>query len=149
MTRNSVHRATAAIVAALAAFAMGCANGEFRFNDPVGREKALEEVQRRYTNLVRWNEFDAAAKFVHPEAREEFLSIAPGEDLRFTDYEIKPIELDEELANASIQVTYLAYRRNSPYEYKVVETQNWEREGVSWSVRSSFDGLNRAAGTPE
>jgi hypothetical protein len=152
MTRRPVQRFTTTAVTMLAAIAvtgLGCANGEFRFNDPIGREKALEAVQKEYTSLVRWNEFDQAAQFVHPDARAEFLAEAPGEDLRFTDAETKPIEIDEELASANVQVTYLAYNRHSPYEYKVEEDQAWEREGTTWSVRPTFDGLRKAAGKPE
>jgi hypothetical protein len=128
---------------------LGCAYGEIRWKDPLGRKKALEESQKRYTDLVRWSAFDKAVRYVDPEVREEFLDIAPSfEQLRFSDYEIVPIEIDQETGEATVEVTYHAYSMASAYEVAIVETQHWSRDDFtnSWRVRPSFEGLEPYAG---
>ena len=64
---------------------MGCAS---TLADPTGRQTALENAQRRYTQLVRWGEIKRASVYVEPDLREEFLSYEPFfEQIRFTDTE--------------------------------------------------------------
>ena len=122
---------------------LGCAFGEMRWSDPLDRELSLEDAQHRYTVLMRWSHFEKAANYVHPDVRDEFIASAPAfRDLRFTEYESDPVELDEARASATIEVTYYVYTPTSPMETSVTETQEWTREsGNNWFVKSSFSGL--------
>lgn len=132
----------------LSAFALlgslGCAFGEIYWSDPLKREYSLQEVQKRYTDLVRFSQFDQASQFVDSEVRKDFVANAPDwKEIRFTDYESEPIDIDEETGRAIIKVTYTAYRSNSPIEEELVETQEWFRVNVmnSWQVRPTFEGM--------
>ena len=127
----------------------GCYFGEVYLDDPFGREYALSEVQLRYTSLVRWSAFGKAARYVDPEAREEFIALAPPlKKFRFTDYDSEPVEIDEEHDEATVHVTYMGYSTASPFEVEVRETQHWKRSGMgnNWQVTPEFEGLEEATG---
>ena len=128
------------IVRCLAALALlagaGCAS---TFADPTGRLTALENAQRRYTQLVRWGEIRRASAYVEPDLREEFLSYEPlFKQIRFTDTEADEVTLDPSEETASVEVTYHAYSLSTFQEKQIVETQQWTRhDGVknNWLVR--------------
>jgi hypothetical protein len=129
---------------AIAQLALGCSFGEINWHDPLKRQFSLAETQRQYTQYVRWSAFDKASRYVDAEARDEFMTWAPSiRDLRFTDYEMNPIEIDEATGEATIEVTYYAYRLNSPIETSVKEVQQWRRQDKtnSWMVTSAFSDL--------
>ena len=46
------------------------------FSDPMGREDALTNAQRRYTQHVRWGNLEAASAYVDPDVRTAFLGQA-------------------------------------------------------------------------
>lgn len=125
--------------------AIGCAFGEIRLDDPFQRKYSLEEATKRYSDYVRWSDFNRASQFVDPEFRDDFLRNAPAfQEVRFTDYKTDPVELDEEKVVATIVVRYFAYRLSNPIEIEIRETQEWERQSGglnSWFVRSTFEGL--------
>jgi hypothetical protein len=130
--------------------ALGCAFGEFRWNDPLKRQFTLEDIQKQYTDYVRWNAFGKASVFVDPEVREAYLAGAPKiDELRFTDYESAPVTLDEEMGEATVEVTYSAYRPHSPIEIEVTEVQRWRRHGKGnyWLVRPTFSGPSQLLGS--
>ena len=126
-----------------------CYFGEVYVNDPFGREYSLTEIQLRYTSLVRWSSFHKAARYVAPEAREDFVALAPPmKQFRFTDFESGPVDVDEETGEATVQVTYQGYNTTSPFEVEVHETQHWKRSGIgnNWQVTPKFDDLEKAVG---
>lgn len=136
------------IAVAIATSALGCAFGEFRPGDPFDREWSLEQAQHRYTTLVRFGDFDRARDFVAEDERDQFMVRMKALDgARFTEYDSEPIELDEEMDTAKIKVTYTVYTPAIPFEFEVVETQLWSRDGISnnWRVRTLFDGLQNLA----
>jgi len=136
------------IVFAIAMSALGCAFGEFRPNDPFDREWSLEQAQHRYTTLVRFGDFDRASEFVAEDEREAFMDRMDAlDDARFTDYDSDPVELDEEMETATIEVVYTIYTPSIPFEFEVTETQVWSRDGLSnnWRVRTLFEGLQNLA----
>ena len=133
---------------ALPVFMTACANGEFRPKDPWDRQLTLEEKHKDYTDYVRWSKFDEAAAFVASDERTAFRRAMPDfAEMRFTDWDAAPWELDEELRETEIKVTYKGYSLSSPIEVKIIEIQKWSREGKrnAWSVRSSFAGIDRLA----
>jgi hypothetical protein len=112
--------------------------------DPMGRKAALSRAQREYTKLLRWSDVKAAARFVHPEMREQFLSYADEFDgIRVTDFEIDEVSFGEREATATVCVTYHAYSMASMLEKEIEETQEWERleNGNQWVVRPELEGL--------
>ena len=142
--------ATASFLAlAPVALSTGCSFGEVYLHDPLLREAALAEIQLHYSSLIRWSAFYKAAKYVDPDAREDFLALLPPlDEFRFTDFESEPIDIDEVTGEATIHVTYKGYSVRSPYEISVVETQQWKRQsaGNTWKVTSEFQGLGETAG---
>ena len=127
---------------------LGCAFGEFRPGDPFQREYSLEEAQKAYSDSIRWGRFEDASAFFDPESRKDFLAVLPQlKAVRFSDWEAKHWELDEELRETTIEVTYKAHSSLMPIETEVFETQKWTRtgRGNAWSLRSSFRDLDRLA----
>ncbi len=121
---------------------VGCAS---TFADPTGRLTALENAQRRYTQLVRWGEIRRASAYVEPDLREEFLSYEPFfEQIRFTDTETEEVNLDPSQDTASIEVTYHAYSLATFQEKRIFETQEWTRyDGIqnNWLVRPEIEEI--------
>jgi len=94
--------------------------------------------------MIRWGQWNKATAFVAGDAVESFRArLSQLEELRFTDYQLGHVELDED-GTSTVEVTYTAYRASSPYEIEIHETQHWSRgDGVGndWRVRSEFRGL--------
>ena len=133
---------------ALASAGLGCAFGEIYWGDPLKRQYSLEIAQQRYTQLVRWSEFKKAAAFVDPAQRDRYIQEAPSlRQLRFTEFESGPVDIDEESGTATVDVTYYAYQPSSPIEVPIREKQEWFRTNISnnWRVRPSFEGLEDLA----
>jgi hypothetical protein len=104
--------------------------------DPLGREDALQEAQKKYTELIRWGDVQRAGMYVDPELRESFLELADSmADLRFTDFEIGEIDFDHD--TATVSVTYRGYRVSEFVERSASEVQQWHRDGLKndWLVR--------------
>ena len=120
--------------------AVGCA----AFDDPMGRERALEGAQLRYTQHVRWGELDAASDFVDPALRKEFLAFGPAfEAIRITEYDIGRIEYAEDRESATVHVTYHGYSLANAQERRIQEQQRWVRPGSgnTWWVQPKLAGL--------
>jgi hypothetical protein len=119
--------------------------------DPMGRKAALHNSQREYTKLVRWGDIEGAARYVHPEAREKFLSLAPAfAGIRVSDFDMGEISFGPGEASASARVTYRAYSLSTFIEKEIRETQQWERlgRGNEWVVRPELQGIvDQVAGT--
>ncbi len=98
----------------------------FSPTDPLGRQEALEEAQRKYTDLVRWGDLDRAELFVEPEERPAFQQAARElTNLRITDHEIGEIEYGEDIA--FVTVTYKGYAISHLVEHTSLERQEWVR----------------------
>jgi len=130
-------RALAAAAGLLAG--LGCVG----FHDPMGREEALTNAQRHYTQNVRWGDLDAASAYVDPEVRDDFLGQARAfEAIRITEYDIGRIDFGEDGRTATVHVTYHAYSLASVAERRIEEVQHWTRQGGnSWVVRPELAGL--------
>ena len=108
----------------------------------MGRQNALEQAQRDYTQRIRWGELKRASHYVDPEMRDEFLAQREiFESLRVTDFEIGEIEFGESEDFAEVVVTYRAYSLATLIERPIKEKQEWHREpGLSntWLVTSEL-----------
>ena len=118
---------------------LGCANS-IRM-----KESALEDSQRKYTELVRWGEIESASAYVDPEMSEAFIDAAAHfKDIRFTDFESGPLQFGEESETATVSVVYHAYSTRTLVEKRFVEHQLWYREVDSeniWRVRPNLDSV--------
>jgi hypothetical protein len=138
-----------ALALAVGALTSACSFGEVYLHDPFLREVSLAEIQLKYSSLVRWSSFHKAAKYVDPDARDDFLALLPPlEEFRFSDYDSEPITIDEVTGEATIHVTYRGYSVRSPFEVTVKETQYWKRHSIrnDWYVTPEFEGLEKATG---
>jgi hypothetical protein len=131
-----------ALVAALAlAPSMGCA----ALSDPLNRGGDFRDTQQRFTQYVRWGDFNRASEFVHPEQREQFLALAPElSEIRFTDYEIRDVQIGEGVRQATADVRYTGYRLSGLIERHVDVRQEWERDPSGWRVRMDLDRIRQA-----
>jgi len=110
----------------------------------------LEDSVRTYTKLVRWGELERASLFVDESVREEFLALAPRlERLRFTDYDLGPVDQGGPENEARVTVVYRFYDVATLVEHQVEERQVWSSSGRrQWSVQPDLSGFRRAVGAP-
>lgn len=133
-------------VRALPAFALlatlGCAGSLLDFN---AQDKALEEAQQRYTELVRWGEIEGASAYVDPAISADFLVAADRlRDVRFTDFENGQLHFGDDSNTATVDVVYRAYSVKTLVEKRFREHQVWYREasaGNDWRVRPDLDAI--------
>lgn len=111
--------------------------------DPLGHRDALEDAQKRYTDLIRWRDAERAAIFVDPEMRKDFLEQAGElENLEISDYELGDLEFGDGDETATIDVTYRGYSLSHLVERKIRVTQEWHRdEGNTWLVRPDLEDV--------
>ena len=143
-------RALAALLLLSFMGALGCADGKVWWNDPKKREWSLIELQKAYTDYVRFGAFDKASQFVDPAMVEDYVKSFPDPELlRFTDYEVTPVVFEdpEQRERATSTVTYQAYRTDTLVITTIVEEQEWYRvdQWNTWMVRPRFQGLQSLA----
>ena len=120
---------------------LGCANSIHM------KQSALEDSQRKYTELVRWGEIESASVYVDPEMSEAFIDAAAHfKDIRFTNFESGPLQFGEESETATVSVVYHAYSTRTLVEKRFVEHQKWYRDVDSenvWRVRPNLDSVSK------
>jgi hypothetical protein len=120
-----------ALSSAVAFAALGCAT----FTD---QGAMFKETQRRYTNLMRFTDFDKARAFVAVDVKDDFRKTTEAlRDIRFTDYAIEEIETDGK--TGTVTVEYSGYRASSPIVVTLQEEQLWELAGNTWIVRPTLE----------
>jgi hypothetical protein len=121
---------------------LGCAGTAFDFSD---KAYALEEAQRRYTELVRWGEIERASAYVDPALAADFLVTAERfQDIRFTDFENGRLQFGEDSDTATVDVVYHAHSTRTLVDKKFREHQEWYREasaGNGWRVRPDLAAI--------
>lgn len=138
-----MRRATTIVLAGLLlSSTSGCAMLELaETRDFLGTKSHFADVQRKYTRLVRWNEFVAASASVASEDRSAYLASLRGlGEIRFTDYEAEPPVFDELAENATVRVRYFAYRADTATAVTLVEEQRWKRDAVTGDWQVDHDG---------
>ena len=144
MTRRDPRFPARALAGALllAGVAFGCATTQEL------RETDFTEIQKHYTKLVRWAQFDRAREFVDPEAVGAFETQAQSFGrVHFTDYAIRGVEFSPDGATATVRVTYYAFERTALVAFAYDEQQEWSRpDGRAWRVRSTFARRDMAPG---
>jgi len=127
------------LAAGLLATLSGCAS-----IDPLGRRSDFDDIQRNFTQYIRWGKFKEASQLLEPELRSDFLDLAPQlSDLRFTDFEILDVDLDQKtLAKATVEVRFEGYNLSSPVQKSVTLKQTWKKdESGAWRVALDLDKL--------
>jgi len=123
--------------------AMGCVN----WADPMGRESDFVQVQKHFTQYVRWGKVRQAAEFVVPEQRKEFMELGHDlTDIRFTDWETLSIDFTGETARAEVQLR--GYRLSAPVERIVPLSQSWSKaeDTGAWQVELELAALREGLG---
>ncbi len=121
---------------------LGCASNLFGDSD---KQIALEDAQRRYTELVRWGEIEGASAYVDPAVATDYLNIAERfRDIRFSDFETGALQFGEGSNTATVDVVYHAYSIRTLVEKRIREHQEWYREASAanaWRVRPNLDAI--------
>jgi hypothetical protein len=117
--------------------------------DPLGRQEALEDAQRRYTDFVRWGDLGRASRYLEPEARAAFLqNVAQLEHIRVTDFDVEDLEYDGE-DEVHLIVTYYGFSLRTAVEGRFREHQHWTRNpGLKsrWTVKTDLDQVLASVG---
>jgi len=150
MTGSTLRIATTLLGLCVLMSQLGCAFGEVYWDDPLKREYSLSEIQKQYTNYVRFGNYKAAARFVDPDQQDQFYELFPHANaMVFTDYETGPIRFEDvdTREKATIVVHYSGYYSSSLVVVDIVETQEWYRPNKTnnWKVRPNFEGLRKIA----
>jgi hypothetical protein len=149
-SRNHLARvwglAPALVLALCLAGALGC-NTLMAFD----RSNNFEEAQGYFTQYVRFGQIAHASRYVAADQREAFLAIEPElTSLRFTDYDIIAIKVDDDARAATVDVRWTGYMQQQMVERTVDVTQKWvldDDEG--WQVHLELDKIQRVlAGKP-
>jgi hypothetical protein len=117
------------------------------------RRGKFEDTQERFTQCIRWGNFEEASQYLDPGLRARFMAFSPElSDLRFSDYEITRVDIGEELLTASVEVRFTGYRLSMPVERTVNLVEEWTRDeetGV-WTVKLDIEKLHNSLvrGTP-
>jgi len=115
--------------------------------DPMGHEDDFRDLQKRFTQYVRWGKIHEASVFVVEDQRDEFLALAPElTDIRFTDWEVT--KLDYGSQSAHVDVMLRGYRLSQPVERVVHLAQQWDKaEDKGWQVRLELAELKSGLGS--
>ena len=128
---------------------LGCAAASLDFS---GKAYALQEAQRRYTELVRWGEIERASAYVDPALTADFLITAERfQGIRFTDFESGPLQFGEGSDTATVDVVYRAYSTRTLVDKKFIEHQQWYREASAdngWRVRPNLAAIAKELSGP-
>ncbi len=121
---------------------LGCASSLFGDS---GKESALEDAQRKYTELVRWGEIDRASFYVDPSMANDYRDAAKRfEDLHFTNFESGALQFGEGSNTATVHVVYHVYSTKTLVEKTIRERQEWYREASAadgWRVRPNLAAI--------
>ena len=114
--------------------------------DVFGESDAFEETQRKFSQLVRWGQMDAASRFVIEDQRKDFLALGPElSNMQFSDYEILFVDLSDDFQEATVDVRFEAFHRASLVQRNVSMTQEWTRdEAGEWQVTLDMERLRTA-----
>ena len=123
----------------------GCFMWNYGRFDPMAHGDAFDESRKRFTRMIRWGQIERAGQYVVEEEREAFFEAASVlRGVRFTDYEVLSVDIDDDFESATVEVMFRGYQVSSPIEKSVAVTQEWARstEGNGWEVRPEIEELS-------
>lgn len=117
------------------------------------RADDFELARERFTQYVRFGDISRASAYVDPEQRDEFMSLEPElSDVRFTEYEVVAVDLDDEARSARVDLRFSGYIMPEMVERNVDLVQEWARDDESgeWLVKLEIAKIRRvlAGGQP-
>jgi hypothetical protein len=143
-----MRHALAALLLAATTVAPGCWFVSYGKIDPLSSGAAFDDAQRRFTQLVRWGQWEKASEMVAPDSRSRFAEVMKSlSDVRFTDWEIVQLEMGEGFHTAHVVVRVAGYRESTLTHHEARMAQEWERkDGISshWIVRPALDEVQGA-----
>ena len=106
---------------------------------------SFDETTRLYGRLLRWREFEGAANMIrHQDESSVEINVDDYKDLRVTDYEIKRVEMGEDLKTAVVDVDISYYFETTNAVNTIRDTQNWWylEEAEKWYLDDDFPAFN-------
>jgi len=116
---------------------------------PMDKKGTFKEIQAEYTANIRYGMYEKALPYVEPELRESFKAMRKQyEEIRFIDYVIERIEMNEAKTEATAVVRYEGYWLSSPFQQDIEVVQKWRRTppSQSWFVTPELDSLVASGG---
>jgi len=111
------------------------------------RVSSLDDTMRQYSKLVRWAEYEAAAKHIVFRDREpEVLDNAALRDIRVTKYSEIDRTINEEATEATIRVRIEFYDEDSAVIRTISDTQTWwyDEESKRWFLDDELPDFSQA-----
>jgi hypothetical protein len=108
------------------------------------RPEHVQEVVRRFTNDIRFRQFDSAVGFVEPDLRPQFRAATDQlQTIRFTGVTVEQVELDADARSAVATVRWRGHWLQSPFERELRTTQRWRRDAErhTWYVTPELEAL--------
>jgi hypothetical protein len=112
--------------------------------DPIDLATQFKLSQEKFTNHVRWGQFDEASEFVETELRNEYrLMVREFSEIRLTDSITHSLEIDRLRASGTAVVEYSGYWLARPQPYQIEVVRHWRRETRSgrWYVSPEIDRI--------
>jgi hypothetical protein len=102
------------------------------------RQELFEQSAKRYGNLIRWSEFEAAKAFLAPDAPESLRTVPA--TVRVSDYQVKQIAHSEESRKVVQAVEISYFKVDAPRVRTLVDRQLWEfdPDKEAWLLKSGF-----------
>ncbi|NNL84292.1 MAG: hypothetical protein HKP27_01500 [Myxococcales bacterium] len=125
----------------------GCFMWNYGHFDPLARGDSFDESRKRFTRMIRWGQIERAGQYVVESERDAFFEAATVmRGVRFSDYEVLRVEVEDGFDTAIVEVMFRGYSLASSIERSVAVTQSWERgtEGSGWRVRPEIQVLSGA-----
>ena len=96
---------------------------------------SLDDSVRAYSKMLRWGEYEEAARYILFREREpEKIDIDVLEKIKITGYEVYDREITTEQDEASISVSIEYYHKDTGIVYSIKDKQIWwfNEEGKRW-----------------
>ncbi len=106
---------------------------------------SFDETTRLYGRLLRWREYEGAANMIrHQDESSVEINVDDYKDLRVTDYEIKRVEMGEDLKTGVVVVDISYYFETTNAVNTIRDTQNWWylEEAEKWYLDDDFPAFN-------
>lgn len=123
----------------------GCYMWNYGRFDPMAHGDHFDESRKRFTRMIRWGQIERAGEYVVASERDAFFQAATVlRGVRFSDYEVLRVDVEEGFDTAIVEVMFRGYTLASSIERSVAVTQSWERntEESGWKVRPEIQVLS-------
>lgn len=148
MTRYPATRAAGVLAFFLALGLVACGGLEkLRIAE---RNANLNDKLRAYAKLIRWNEFEAARRFIRLQPGASKNVVAQTESLlssvKVTRYRLKKVIFDEQQKRASVTHTLRFYHQDNRREVSTTDSQMWwwDDSSARWYLTGDMPDFAKA-----